>query len=502
MKPKVLLLFPNTSNDGVMPLAIAILSTIAKQNLCEVYYFETTFYKKSNTAGQDRELTGEFKPCDRVAVIELLPHERLKADLFEKIESFKPEILGVHANSLEWEFFCELADGLKSLKHKPFVIIGGIHATAAPEEVIQHPYVDALCIGEGEGAWHEFLIKFGNGKDITDIRNLWVKKNSRIYKNPSRTLLSEDELWAIPLDFSYFDKRHFISPFDGKMYHRGQVELSRGCPYRCTYCANVALMDTTKGHGKFMRVRPFKNMQEAILKQIEMGADMIQLQDECFFAIPYKRLEQFCLWYGNEISLPVMVQTRPESVTDTKAKLMADMNVPVQISCGIESGCERILKLCNRKTTLEQIINCFKIIKNYNMRTTAYAMIGFPTETREEAFQTIHFIKSLDLDVSIMSIFYPFVGTPLRKLCIERGYITGKEKCRTFTEKSILKNQPMSVDEIYNIRRTFSLYVRLPQEYFPQIELCEKDFENHKDLFYELVTLSNSKHYKSWNLGK
>ena len=48
----------------------------------------------------------------------------------------------------------------------------------------------------------------------------------------------------------------------------------------------------------------------------------------------------------------------------------------------------------------------------------------------------------------------------------------------------------MSGDEINNLRRTYSLYTRLPEEYFSKIELCERDYERHKTLFNELVSLS------------
>jgi radical SAM superfamily enzyme YgiQ (UPF0313 family) len=127
-------------------------------------------------------------------------------------------------------------------------------------------------------------------------------------------------------------------------------------------------------------------------------------------------------------------------------------------------------------------------------------MIGFPTETREEAFQTIYFIRDLNLDISIMSIFYPFLGTPLREYCIKNGFITGKEKTTSFTDPPILKNQPMSPMEVYNIRRVYSLYSRLPQEYFTKIELCEKDFDNNMDLYQDLISLMYKSHYRNWNL--
>jgi len=501
MKNKILLLYPNSTNDGVMPLAIGILSGIAKNLGCEVKYFDTSFYQKEGSVPEERERTGEFKLSNRTNSIKLFPYQSLKNDFIETIENFRPDILAVTANSIEFEKFEELIDGIELPYFKPFVIIGGVHPTVAPEEVIKNSFVDALCRGEGEAAWEEFLLHFINNQDFSNIKNLWIKSKWGIKRNPLRRLIREDKLWERPLDYSFFDKRHFIAPFDGKMYHRGQIESSRGCPFICTYCANTAFKGIYKGLGKFVRLRPFDNLVEAIKKQVNMGSEMIQFQDECFLNIPYDYLKDFCKWYGKEIRLPMMVQTRPESVKEKKVKLLADMNIPVQISCGIESGSERILfEICNRKTKLEQIRNAFEIIKKYNIRATGYTMIGFPTETREEAFQTISFVRELDLDISIMSIFYPFIGTPLREFCINNGYITGKEKTVNFTDPPILKNQPMSPMEVYNIRRVYSLYTRLPKEYFSKIELCEKDFDNNRELYNSLISLMYKSYYRSWNL--
>jgi len=502
MIKRILLLYPNSTNDGVMPLAIGILSTIAKGLGCDVDYFETSFYQKEGSVPEERERTGEFKVSDRKNSIALLPYERLTVDFRKKIEDFRPDVLAVTSNSIEFEKFEELIAGIKEIKPNPFVIVGGVHPTVAPDEVIKNPFVDALCRGEGEKAWEEFLVRLVNHQDLSKIRNLWIKTESGIMKNPIRPLIDADKLWERPLDYSFFDKRHFTAPFDGKIYHRGQIESSRGCPFECTYCANTAFKNVYRGLGKFVRVRPFDNLVNAIKKQVELGSEMIQFQDECFLSVPYAHLKKFCEWYGEEIKLPMMVQTRPESVKEDKIKLLADMNTPVQISCGVESGSERILyEICNRKTKLHDIKSAFETIKKYNIRTTGYTMIGFPTETREEAFQTIDFIRDLDLDISIMSIFYPFLGTPLREFCIEKGFITGKEKTLSFTDPPILKNQPMSPEEIYNIRRVYSLYSRLPPEYFPKIELCEKDYDNNRELFRELISIMYRSCYRSWDLS-
>lgn len=490
-KPKILLFFPNTANEGVMPLAIGILSTIAKQNGYDVRYFETSFYQKRLTAGEERQLTGEFKPVDRQNVLQLLPYESMLKDLIAIIRSYQPDIIAVTANSLEYDLFCDLIKEVDFKREKPFIIVGGVHATISPREVISNEKVDALCIGEGEEAWQEFLLNFKSGQDINNMKNLWVKTGSIIKENPIRSLLSREKLWEIEIDDSYFDDRHSFKPFDGIMYKRGLIEMSRGCPYSCAYCVNSTFKSIFHGHGKFFRVRPLDSLMERARMLIRRGCEMLQLQDECFFSIPYDYLEKFCHWYSREVRLPLLLQTRPESVTEEKLKFVSDMGVVVQISCGVESGSERILNdICKRRTTLTQIKDAFRLIHKHKLRSNAYTMIGFPTETRDEVFQTIYLIREIKPDISVMSVFYPFAGTPLRDYCIEKGFIRGDERAKTFTDLTILKNQPMSPQEIKDLRRVYRLYTKLPEKYFSKIELCEKDFEGHKSLFNELVSLS------------
>lgn len=488
---KVLFLFPNTSNEGVAPLAVSILAAIATRSGYDIRYFETSFYRKNITAGEERELTGEFKPVDRGQAFELLPHQRMFSDFSEVLNSYQPDILAVTANSLEYDLMGSLLQKADYAGKKTFTIVGGVHATIAPDEVISNSYVNAICIGQGEKAWEEFLECFKRRKSITGIQNLWVKNGATIVKNPQRLLLSEDELWREGLDESVFDDRHYLKPFDGKLYLRGAVELSRGCPYHCSYCVNSTLQSMSKGLGKFVCIRPLESAKQRILQLKDRGMEMLQFQDECFLSIPRDRLEQFCKWYGEVIRLPMLIQTRPESVTEEKIKMIAHMKVPVQISLGVESGSERVLReICNRSLTPEKIRSAFSIIRKYNLRSNAYTMIGLPTETRAEVFETIKLIREIQPDISIMSVFYPFRGVPLWKYCVERGFIDGTEKASTFTGLSVLRNQPMSPEQVRDLRMTYRLYTKLPPEYFPQVELCEKDYEHNRALFKRLVALS------------
>ena len=115
MNKKILLLFPNTSNDGVMPLAIAILSSIAKTLGYTIKYFDTSFFKKEKISTEDHEKTGAFKGIDRENFIELQPYENMYTEFSELLNDYEPDILAVTANSLEYELFVEIIETVEFL---------------------------------------------------------------------------------------------------------------------------------------------------------------------------------------------------------------------------------------------------------------------------------------------------------------------------------------------------------------------------------------------------
>jgi len=73
---------------------------------------------------------------------------------------------------------------------------------------------------------------------------------------------------------------------------------------------------------------------------------------------------------------------------------------------------------------------------------------------------------------------------------LERGFINGKEPVRNFTDNTVLRNQPMSPDEISNIRRCFRLYTKLPEKYPLRLKHVKGIPTGNRELFAELVEIS------------
>lgn len=492
MKKRALIIFPNKANWAAISTAVPILAGIGKKRGWTMDYFDTFNYEKELDSNAEKELTGGMKPGLIKMDLKLVPRSKIIPDLQEKIDGFKPDLIAVNVMSHEFEFLMEWYPEIK-VPDNVITIIGGVHPTIRPEEVVQSGFFDIVCVGEGESVFDVVLEALENGGDITNIQGTHYKNrgNGQIVRNGRRKLLDEAELWSVETDYSYFDDRYFVYPFDGKSVRKTGVEISRGCPYDCKYCGNSALRMANDGLGKNVKLRPMGSIFRHLKRMVdEFKIELFYLGDECFLAHPKTWLEEFAERY-REIKIPFIFQTRPETVKEDKIEILKNAGAPFfQASIGVEAGSERILfDVCNRKTKRESIIKAFDILHNHKIRVSAFFMVGFPYETREEIFDSINLCRRIKPDVMSVAIFQPLPGQELTDLCIKEGFMTGKEPLVTFTERSILTQPQISASEIKNLWRTFVLYATLPEKYFPDIKKCEDDYKSNKALFDELIAL-------------
>lgn len=205
-KFRVLLVYPNLQMVNLLPSNVSILSACLRKADIDVKLFDTTFYRTA---------------------------EKSVEDFRRLIDEYKPNLIGVTATDDTVDFGIEL---VSSVRHKDiFTIVGGVYPTFSPEEAIANENVDSICIGEGENALVELCLKLQANDDISDVKNLWVKVNGKIYKNGTRELV---DINSIPYeDFGIFEQKRFFRPMQEKIYRTIPVFIDRGYPFGCTFCA-------------------------------------------------------------------------------------------------------------------------------------------------------------------------------------------------------------------------------------------------------------------------
>ncbi len=86
---------------------------------------------------------------------------------------------------------------VREVSPQSYVMWGGIHPIIYAEDAIQAD-VDAICTGEGEFAFREWLDLYTRGEDFTKVKNFWFRQNGQIIRNGFLPLMSAAELETLP----------------------------------------------------------------------------------------------------------------------------------------------------------------------------------------------------------------------------------------------------------------------------------------------------------------
>lgn len=497
----IMFIFPNIDIAGYKLLGISSLISIAKHLNHKVRLFDTSFYNVkeicSNKIFLNSKQAGEevlnFIPVDLTKYNIIKESVDLKSIFISVLKNFNPDLIALSIFSQEYGLGMYLLKIAKEIKPEVLTIVGGVHCYADPESVINNENVDLMCMGEGEILFENLLRSLDANTDYRHIRGLWSKRDGRVITPPLDNYVN---LNLLPyLDYGEYDDRQFIRAFNGKVYRSADVCLTRGCFEKCIYCLHDKIYQTYDSCviRKYDIDRSIAELKYLVKKH---NLNFIRFHDSTFLSINEKYLAEFSRKYKDEIRLPFVIDSMPQSVTYNKIKCLKEMNCQ-SISIGIETGNEEYrIKYLNKTATNKQIINAFKIIHKFNIRTVGFIMLGFPYETRGLIFETIRLIRKTNLSSPCPGFVYPFKGSVLREKVVRDGFFDESIEINNTSQNSrdnpAIKNPNISEEEYRGIYRTFLLYCKFPEKYYKDISIAENFdakgnamYEKLKDLFVE-----------------
>lgn len=413
---KFLLIYPNQQEVGCKPPAVSTLAAVVKQaghdfKLIDMTPYEIVSGIASKEIGEERFEYKKVSNPERFPPRPKMSLEDFKALLRKEIEEYKPDLIGFTTIIHFFSMAKKLGPFIKTFSSAP-IIVGGVHPTACPDDVIRETFVDMICIGEGEGALLDLLNRMDEGKDFTDIKNLWVKQDGKIYKNLLRPIIENIDTLPFP-DWEVFSEIQFYKPYMGYVYKYGDIERSRGCPFTCGYCINPHT-HSLYGKKSFYRAKSTPRMMDELhfLKD-KYKLEFIRFWDELFVENRSKFAE-FSRVYAKEINLPFSIETTGQSINDETARLLRDMNCQ-SASIGFETGSEDLRKrILNKSTKNSVYLNAFKTLKKFGIRTVAFIMLAIPEDNEQNYWDTIRFLKESEADTICVSFLYPFHKTGIR----------------------------------------------------------------------------------------
>jgi len=363
----------------------------------------------------------------------------------ETILKFHPDMVGITI----WTTFAgsafRTASLCKEIDEDMPVAMGGPHASIKCDEVMRIcPDVDFLVRGEGEVTLLELVKaidkRWGKrGARFSDIKGISYRQNGGIVHNLDREFIQDMDTIPMPARDLLLNKDSY-NPED-----MGLMMSSRGCPYNCAFCATSIWRRKT-------RYRSIDN----VIKEINMisnsyGTKQFAFKDDTFTVNRKRVLELANRLMKESIKITWDCNTRVDLIDEELLRKMKEAGCN-GIKVGIETGSERVLASINKKTTLSQAIEAANLFRKVGIHWTGYFMMGLPSETKEDVYKTLSFIKELKPDYASFSVYEPFPGTDLFKIGLEKGLVQNDRSLADFYDISpkyyYLKNLKHRVDSI------------------------------------------------------
>ncbi len=352
----------------------------------------------------------------------VLHHTNFENEVERIIQEYLPDMICFTSVASEYFYVCKIARYIRNKLPNVYMIIGGPHASLQPQEVLEGPF-DAVCVSEGEYPVKELAVILQSGEVPCQIPNLWIKKDNTIVRNETRSFFQDLDEIPIP------DREMWRPWVENDSSH--MILVARGCPYNCTYCSNHILRNLSKG--KYVRFRSPQN----VMREIHLLCEEFPSVSEVYFEVETITANQKWAFelcdllegFNATRDKPLTFGTNIRAMRNKSLKQLFGAFVKAGfrfINMGIESGSERVRnQVLFRKEKDSDIVHTCDEAHEAGLSVNVYNLIGLPGETPEDFKKTIKINRRCLPEGNYLSIFYPYPGTELYRVCMERGIKAG-----------------------------------------------------------------------------
>lgn len=390
--------------QATFPLGLGYIGAVLEQNNFDVAIYNAEIDPHLNS--NDSYVYTFLNNYKNMSAFWENPEHAVWKEIELVIREFDPAVIGFSVMTNKSDICTRIAQIAKRINPEIVTVAGGYHPTLSPADT--HGF-DHVVRGEGELSFLKLM------QVLLDAKGS-LSEVSRLGNNP------EFPNQVVDIEKLPHPAKHLL--LGEADYPRGGLSIvisSRGCPYSCTYCSSPAFF------GRRVYYRQFSDVIDEIIDlQTRYRLKEFYFADDTF-TIKKPRVQEFC---RELISRNMRVNwsciTRLDLIDEPTLDLMKQSGCN-NIWLGIESGTERILEVVGKDLNMAKIRNKVGLLRKMEMSWSGFFMIGLPTETVDEMYQTYEFMKELDPLYAEVNIFNPLPGTDLYNLAEKQGKLDRDE---------------------------------------------------------------------------
>ncbi|MDY7009291.1 MAG: radical SAM protein [Planctomycetota bacterium] len=405
-----------------------------------------------------------------VEIIDMSPLEMSVADLGNILVEKAPKIVGISFMTPQYNSTVAILKLVKEVDERIKTIVGGAHASALPEAMLEIEQLDYVVIGEGEITTKELVsvILGKSDRKAEEIKGIGFVRNNKCIFTEVRPLMTDLDTVPFPAWHLLPMDRYSVESLGGE---RGEsvypLLSSRGCPNRCIFCSSHVVFK-----------RQFRERSAAnIVAEIEFLAKRYNARQFDFVddtvTVNKKRMVELCEHLvSHHKNIRWLCNSRVNTVTPDLLKTMYKAGCR-KVDFGVESGNPDILKNIKKGITLEQAVDAHRWARKAGLITSSFFMVGNLGEGPEHIRKTADFIDELETDYVSATITTPFPGTELYSIADSQGWIYERDWSKYDTTafiskdyKPVASNGTMSREQL--LEEYFFLNSRLLKRKFRQ----------------------------------
>jgi anaerobic magnesium-protoporphyrin IX monomethyl ester cyclase len=378
----------------------------------------------------------------QVRAVDLFLEKNEEAAIRDALKQYPAEVIGLSGLTAEADSLYRAARYARLGAPEAIILAGGPHASSYTRETLARPEIDGVVIGEGELTLQEILDSIAAGSAWDDVAGTAVKNgNGGCRINSSRPFIENlDELPLPAWDLTNIDaygRRRGMALVGRRRYL--PISLSRGCPYRCTYCHQM--------HGKKFRANSAGYALQLVDRAVKQyGVHHFDVVDDIFNFDP-DRLRAICEGFtarGNiRYTLPNGI--RSDRLDAEQVRLMSKAGLEY-VAIAVETASPRLQKMIHKNLQLDKVRVVIEQFARERVIMSGFFMVGFPTETEDDMQMTIDFALKSSLHNVLFFVVSPYEGTELYEQVLQKARQKAGES--HFDLKRVYLRQRVNLSEI------------------------------------------------------